>query len=74
MNFNMAMDMKDFWKKNAYEFEFHALYRSHQQLSLSINEASHQNLLSTSPSTHFRAFALSSSFPHGGDWLNVVPS
>ena len=43
-------------------------------LSLSINEASFQHLLSTAPSIRCRALALSSSQPHAGDWLNVLPS
>ena len=43
-------------------------------LSLTIDKASHQNLLSSSPSIRSRALALSSSLPHAGDWLNVVPS
>ena len=43
-------------------------------LSLAIDKALHQNLLSSSPSIRSRALALSSSLPHAGDWLNVVPS
>ena len=47
----------------------------HQRsLSLSIDEASFQHLLSTAPSIRCRALALSSSLPHAGDWLNVLPS
>ena len=47
----------------------------HQRsLSLSIDEASFQRLLSSAPSIRSHALALSSSLPHAGDWLNVVPS
>ena len=47
---------------------------SQHSLSLSIDKASYQNLLSAAPSICFRALALSSSLPHAGDWLNVIPS
>ena len=43
-------------------------------LSLAIDEASHQNLLSSTPSIRSRALALSSSLPHAGDWRNVMLS
>ena len=43
-------------------------------LSAAIDEASHLHLISSSPSTRFRALALSTSLPHAFDWLNVVPS
>ena len=47
----------------------------HQRsLSRAIDEASFQHLLSSASSTRLRALALSSSLPHAGDWLNVVPS
>ena len=43
-------------------------------LSLAIDEASHQGLLSSAPSTRSHALALSSALPHAGDWLNGIPS
>ena len=43
-------------------------------LSQKIDEASYCSLLSSAPDTRSRALALSSSIPHAGDWLNVVPS
>ena len=43
-------------------------------LSLAIDEASHQQLLFSAPSTSSRALALSSALPHAGDWLNGIPS
>lgn len=43
-------------------------------LSHSIDEATHQVLLSSAPDTRSSALALSTSLPHAGDWLNVVPS
>ena len=43
-------------------------------LSQKIDEASYRSLLSSAPDTRSRALALSSSIPHAGDWLNVVPS
>ena len=43
-------------------------------LSSAIDEALHQRLLSSAPSTRARALALSSALPHAGDWLNGVPS
>ena len=43
-------------------------------LSLSIDNASFQRLLSSASSIRSRALALSSSLPHTGNWLNVVPS
>ena len=47
----------------------------HQRsLSLSIDEACFQRLLTSAPSIRSRALALSSSLPHAGDWLSVVPS
>ena len=45
-----------------------------RSLSLSIDEASFQHLLFSAPSIRSRALALSSSLPHAGNWLNVVPS
>ena len=46
------------------------------QLSLSqaIDNASHRLLVSSATSIRSRALALSSSLPHAGDWLNVIPS
>ena len=43
-------------------------------LSIAIDEAVTQHLLSTAPSTRAHALALSSALPHAGDWLNGVPS
>ena len=44
-------------------------------LSHAFDEAAFNRLLNTSPSSScFRALALSSSLPHAGDWLNVIPS
>ena len=43
-------------------------------LSLAIDEATEQRLLSSAPNTRSRALALSSGLSHAGDWLNVVPS
>ena len=42
-------------------------------LSLAIDEATEQSLLSSAPDTHSRALALSSCLFNAGDWLNVVP-
>ena len=43
-------------------------------ISLAIDEAVSECLFSTAPSIHSRVLAISSSLPHAGDWLNVVPS
>ena len=43
-------------------------------LSLAIDEATHQHLLSSAPSTRSRALVHFSALPHAGDWLNSVPS
>ena len=43
-------------------------------LSVVIDEAAFQLLLSSAPSPRARALALSSALPHAGDWLNGVPS
>ena len=43
-------------------------------LSLAIDDALHQQLLSSAPSTRASALALSSALPHARDWLNGVPS
>ena len=43
-------------------------------LSLAIDEAAHQRLLSSAPSSRDSALAHSSALPHAGDWLNGVPS
>ena len=45
-----------------------------RHLSLAIDEASHHLLQSSAPTIRSRALALSTSLPHTGDWLNVVPS
>ena len=45
-----------------------------RHLSLAIDEASHHLLQSSAPTIRSRALALSTSLPHAGDWLNVVPS
>ena len=42
--------------------------------SLAIDEAAHQCLLSSAPSSRDRALAHSSALPHAGDWLNGMPS
>ena len=44
-----------------------------RHLSAAIDEASLQQLLTSSPSTRARALALSTALPHAGDWLNGVP-
>ena len=43
-------------------------------LSYCIDEAVYNQLLSAAPDTRSRALILSTSLPHAGDWLNVVPS
>ena len=43
-------------------------------LSYCIDEAVYNQLLSAAPDTRSRAVVLSTSLPHAGDWLNVVPS
>ena len=43
-------------------------------LSHCIDQATHQNLLSSAPDIRSNALALSTSLPHAGDWLNVIPS
>ena len=45
-----------------------------RHLSLAIDEVSHHLLQSSAPTIRSRALALSTSLPHAGDWLNVVPS
>ena len=47
---------------------------SQRLLSTSIDKASFSSLLSQAPHIRSRALALSSSIPHAGDWLSVVPS
>ena len=42
-------------------------------LSRSIDEAVFTYLCESAPDTRSRALALSSSLPHAGDWLNVIP-
>ena len=39
-----------------------------------IDEAVYNQLLSVAPDSQSRALVLSTSLPHTGDWLNVVPS
>ena len=47
----------------------------HQKLlSLAIDEAIEQKLLSSAPDTRYRALGLSTGLSHASDWLNVVPS
>ena len=43
-------------------------------LSHCIDEASLNQLLVTAPNNRCSALALSTSLPHAGDWLNVIPS
>ena len=43
-------------------------------LSIAIDEAVYQHLLSTAPTSRERALVLSSALPHAGDWLNGIPS
>ena len=43
-------------------------------LSYNIDEAVYNQLLSAAPDTQASALNLSTSLPHAGDWLNVVPS
>ncbi len=43
-------------------------------LSKAIDQAVFDGICATAPDTRFRALALSSSIPHAGDWLNVIPS
>ena len=47
-----------------------------QQKTLSrlIDEACFNTLVESAPDVRSRALALSSSLPHAGDWLNVIPS
>ena len=47
----------------------------HQRpLSRAIDDASFNSLLGSAPDQRSRALTLSTSLPHAGDWLNVVPS
>ena len=48
------------------------LHQKH--LSLAIDDASHQELVTSTSSTRARALAVSSALPPAGDWLNGVPS
>ena len=45
-----------------------------RSLSNAMDESCFQQLLTSAPTSRFRALSLSSSLPHAGDWLNVVPS
>ena len=47
---------------------------SQKHLSYAIDQANISCLLSSAPSTRFKALALSTSSPHAGDWLHVIPS
>ena len=50
-----------------------ATLRQHA-LSLAIDKALHHTLLASATSVRSWALVLSTSLPHAGDWLNVVPS
>lgn len=45
-----------------------------RSVSCCIHEASHHILLATAPDSHSRARGFSSSLPHAGNWLKVIPS
>ena len=45
-----------------------------RHLSKAIDQSTFDSLFSTPPSSHLKALALSSTFTHAGDWLNMVPS
>ena len=45
-----------------------------KSLSHAIDEACFSTLVETAPDVRSKALALSTSLPHAGDWLNVVPS
>ena len=45
-----------------------------KSLSVAIDDAVYNHLIASVPDTRHKALALSSSFPHAGDWLNVIPS
>ena len=47
---------------------------SQKHLSYAIDQTNISCLLSSAPSTQFKALALSTSSPHAGDWLHVIPS
>ena len=47
---------------------------SQKNLSRALDEASYTSLLHEAPNQRFKAFTLSTSMPHAGDWLNVIPS
>uniref|UniRef100_A0A1X7T574 Uncharacterized protein n=1 Tax=Amphimedon queenslandica TaxID=400682 RepID=A0A1X7T574_AMPQE len=47
---------------------------SHRSLFAAIDKVSFSTLLSQAPDVRSRALVLSSSIPHSGDWLSVVPS
>ena len=46
---------------------------SQKYLSHLIEDSLYNSLLSSAPNTRHRALALSSSLPHAGDWLSVLP-
>ena len=45
---------------------------SQKHLSYAIDQVNISCLLSSAPSTHFKALVLSTSSPHAGDWLHVL--
>lgn len=50
------------------------MFRSVQAFSITINDASQRRLLASAPDVCSRALVQSTTLPHSGDWLNVVPS
>ena len=53
------------------DFDFTVSQRSLFEI---IDNACFEDLLRSAPDSRFRALALSSSIPHSGDWLRVIPS
>lgn len=47
---------------------------SQKNLSRAVDTQVYKELLDTAPSTRHKALAISSSIPHAGDWLDVLPS
>ena len=45
-----------------------------RHLSQAIDEAASERLLQSADSIRVKILAISSSLPHAGDWLNIVPS
>ncbi len=62
------------WSPNLLSLEDIDLPLHKHTLSAAIDECLFKQLITTVPSTWAQALALSSSLPHAGDWLNVVPS